>query len=46
MTENNEKLENAAKENEDTTKAMKVIGDELTKVKFEAFGKVKVSSTG
>ena len=45
MTENNEKLENAAIENEDTTKAMKVIGDELTKVKFKAFGKVKVSNT-
>ena len=45
MTENNEKLDNAAIENEDTTKAMKVIGDELTKVEFKAFGKVKVSNT-
>ena len=45
MTENNDKLENAAIENEDTTKAMKVIGDELTKAKFKSFGKVKVSNT-
>ena len=42
LTENNEKLENAAVENDDPTEAMKVIDAELNKVKYKAFGKVKI----
>ena len=42
LTENNAKLENAAVENDDPTDAMKAIDAELNKVKFKAFGKVKI----
>ena len=44
LTENNANLENAAIDNDDPTKAMKVIDNTITKSKFKAFGKVKVSN--
>ena len=37
LNEKNEKLENAAVENDDPTEAMKVIDAELNKVKYKAF---------
>ena len=40
LTENNEKLAKLAVKNSDSTKLMKNIDDELTKVKFQSFGKV------
>ena len=42
LTEKNEKLEEAAVVNADPTEAMKAIDAELNKVKFKAFGKVKI----
>ena len=41
MTENNKKMENAVTMNDDPTAAMKTLDDELNKVKYKAFGKVK-----
>ena len=40
LTENNEKLAKTTVKNSDVTKVMKSIDNELTKVKFQSFGKV------
>ena len=40
LTENNEKIAKSAVKNSDSTQLMKNIDDELTKDKFQSFGKV------